>query len=211
MQVKICGIRAPEHLLTAAANGADMVGLVFAPSRRQVDIAQAQLLVRTLRDAGYATKVVGLFVNAPSAEIATTVAACQLDIVQLHGAEPVSLLAELPALPILRAIRFDGSAIEQAGLTLNHPQVTLLVDAPVTAGLQGGTGHQADWHQAAQLARTQRIMLAGGLTPANVSSAIAAVQPWGVDVSSGVERDGIKDNGKIAAFIHLATQRNEVV
>jgi phosphoribosylanthranilate isomerase len=211
MQIKICGIQAPEHLLTVAANGADMVGLVFAPSRRQVDIAQAQLLVRTLRDAGYATKVVGLFVNAPSAEIATTVAACQLDIVQLHGAEPVSLLAELPAMPILRAIRFDGSAVEQAWLTLNHPQVTLLVDAPVTNGLQGGTGHQADWHQAAQLARTQRIMLAGGLTPANVSSAIAAVQPWGVDVSSGVERDGIKDNGKIAAFIHLATQRNEVV
>jgi phosphoribosylanthranilate isomerase len=210
MQVKICGIRAPEHLLNAAANGADMVGLVFAPSRRQVDVAQAQMLVRMLRDAGYATKVAGLFVDAPSATIATTMAACQLDVVQLHGAEPVTIIAELPTVPILRAIRFDGSETEQAWLTLNHPQVTLLVDAPATADLKGGTGHQADWHQAAQLARTQRIILAGGLTPANVASAIAAVQPWGVDVSSGVERDGIKDNGKIAAFIHLAKQHNEV-
>lgn len=204
MHVKICGIRSLEHLLIAATVGADMVGLVFAPSRRQVDVAQAQQLVQGLRNAGYQTQVVGLFVDAPVAEIVHAVDTCGLDVVQLHGHEPITLLDELRQLPIIKAVRLQGDASEQAWLDTLDSHVTLLVDAPPHDNQYGGTGMRADWSQAATLAQTRRVMLAGGLTPTNVAEAIRTVQPWGVDVSSGVERDGLKDNGRIAAFVHLA-------
>jgi phosphoribosylanthranilate isomerase len=205
MHVKICGIRAPEHLLVAAAAGADMIGLVFAPSKRQVDLETGKLLVQILRDAGYTTKVVGLFVNASPATIRRVSQECQLDCIQLHGNEPLSFLDELPALPIWRAVRLQGSDDEAAWLETTHTRVTLLVDAHVS-GSYGGTGAQADWSKAAELAARRPIVLAGGLNPSNVVAAIQQVNPWAVDVSSGVERDGIKDNGLMAAFIDLAKQ-----
>lgn len=207
--VKICGISSPEHMLVAAASGADYLGLVFAPSRRQVTRDRAQLLVHTLRQAGYTTPVVGLFVNASAAAIRTVVTECALDVVQLHGNEPRALLAELPDVPVWRAVRLAGSADEAEWLATNDDRVTLLVDAAVP-GAFGGTGTQADWDAAAQLARQRRIMLAGGLTPRTVRAAITHVQPWGVDVSSGVERDGFKDNGLIAAFVDMAKHTAEV-
>lgn len=209
--VKICGLSSPEHLLVAAAAGADYIGLVFAPSRRQVSIATAQRLVATLREAGYATQVVGLFVNESASTIATTVAQCGLDVIQLHGTEAYDIVAELPPMPIWRALRLNGSADEAAWLTSTDDQITPLVDAPITATQFGGTGATADWGAAATLARQRRIVLAGGLTPGNVCTAIQQVAPWGVDVSSGVERAGYKDNGLIAAFIDLAKSASEVV
>ncbi len=204
-KVKICGISSPEHMVVAAAAGADYLGLVFAPSRRQVTVDQAQHLVKTVRDAGYATPVVGLFVNASAEAIATVVRECGLDIVQLHGNEPYALCANLPQMPIWRAVRLAGSDDEAEWLAHNDDRVTLLVDAPVN-GAFGGTGVRADWQAAAALAAQRRVVLAGGLNPQNVQSAVAQVHPWGVDVSSGVERDGYKDNGLIAAFIALAKE-----
>jgi phosphoribosylanthranilate isomerase len=209
--VKICGLSSPEHLLVAAAAGADYVGLVFAPSRRQVSLSTAQRLVATLRDAGYATQVVGLFVNESAATIAATVATCGLDVVQLHGTEGYDIVAELPVMPIWRALRLNGSADEAAWLTSSDARITTLVDAPITATQFGGTGESADWAAATALARQRHIVLAGGLTPGNVRAAIHQVSPWGVDVSSGVERAGYKDNGLIAAFIDLAKSTSEVV
>lgn len=205
MHVKICGIRAPEHLLVAAAAGADMIGLVFAPSKRQVDLETGKMLVQVLRDAGYATKVVGLFVNASVATIRQVTQECQLDCIQLHGNEPLSILAELPELPVWRAVRLQGADDESEWLTTTHPRVTLLVDAHVS-GSYGGTGAQADWAKATELATQRPVVLAGGLNPGNVVAAIRQVRPWAVDVSSGVERDGIKDNGLMTAFIDLAKQ-----
>lgn len=205
MQVKICGIRSPEHLLVAAAAGADLIGLVFAPSKRQVDLETGKMLVQTLRDNGYKTKVVGLFVNASVATIQQVVRECQLDCVQLHGNEPLSMLDQLPDVPVWRAVRLQGADDEAEWLATTNPRVTLLVDAHVQ-GAFGGTGTQADWHRATELAQTRQIVLAGGLNPQTVVTAIRQVHPWAVDVSSGVERDGIKDNGLMASFIDLAKQ-----
>ena len=205
MHVKICGIRSPEHLLVASAAGADMLGLVFAPSKRQVDLDTGKMLVQVLRDADYQTKVVGLFVNASLTTIQHVVRECRLDVIQLHGNEPLSMIEQLPDIPIWRAVRLQGAEDEGEWLSTIHPRVTLLVDAHVS-GTYGGTGAQADWSKAAELAKSRPIVLAGGLSPRNVVSAIRQVKPWAVDVSSGVERDGIKDNGLMAAFIDLAKQ-----
>jgi phosphoribosylanthranilate isomerase len=205
MRVKICGITSPEHLLVSAAAGADYIGLVCAPSRRQVTSTQAQRLVATLRDAGYLTPIVGLFVNESPDVVAQTVRDVGIDIIQLHGTEPFEQLDALPVMPIWRAVRLQGAPAEEPWLARSLPHVTLLVDAFV-ADAYGGTGVRADWEAAAHLAAQRDIVLAGGLHPANVREAIRTVKPWCVDVSSGVERAGYKDNGLIAAFIDIAKQ-----
>lgn len=205
-QVKICGLRVAEHALAAVAAGADMLGFVFAPSRRQVTPAEAAALVQAVRAAGAAQPVlcVGLFVNEQPARIIEIVARCGLDAAQLSGDEPCSILAALPAdLPLLKAVRLGGAPEEQAWLDSAVPRVTLLVDARVP-GSYGGTGVVADWVQAATLARQRAIMLAGGLAPDTVGAAMRQVQPWAVDVSSGVETQGAKDSAKIHAFVAAA-------
>ena len=205
MRVKICGITSPEHALVAAASGADYIGFVFAPSKRRVTTEQATRLVATVRDAGYLTPMVGLFVNESSAHIAATVETVGLDIVQLHGDEPFVQLDELPVMPIWRAVRLRGDTHEAPWLERASTHVTLLVDAYVPDAF-GGTGVRADWEAAATLAAKRPIVLAGGLNPRNVREAIRSVKPWCVDVSSGVERAGYKDNGLIASFIDIAKQ-----
>lgn len=206
MLVKICGIRTLAPALVAAAAGADLIGFVFAPSRRQVSPAEAAAIAAAVRAApGPRPRLAGLFVNAAPPTIAAVAAEVGLDLVQLSGDEPAEHAGQI-ALPILKAIRMDGSAAEAAWLRLAEggaSGVTLLVDAHVP-GSYGGTGVMADWGRAAALARRAPVVLAGGLSPANVGEAIAAVRPLGVDVSSGVETDGVKDPLKIEAFIGAA-------
>jgi len=202
MLVKICGLRTVEHALAAAS--ADMLGLVFAPSRRQVSVEQAATIAAALRArCAPAPRLVGLFVNASPASIITVASAVGLDLVQLSGDEPPEDANALP-LPVIKAVRMDGSAREAAWIRrAASGELTLLVDAHVP-GAYGGTGVRADWQRAAELAATTPLILAGGLTPANVATAIAAVRPLGVDVSSGVETDGHKDPAKIEAFLEAA-------
>lgn len=198
MIIKICGLRTAEHAFAAA--GADMIGLVFAPSRRQISVEEAVALTTALRSRpAPRPQVVGLFVNAPAAMINAVADAVGLDFVQLSGDETISQAAGI-ARPILKAIRMDGSEREATWIGSG---VRLLVDAHV-AGTYGGTGTRADWSQAAALARHTPLMLAGGLDPSNVAAAIAQVRPWGVDVSSGVEEGGVKSADKIRAFIAAA-------
>ncbi|MCU0492260.1 MAG: phosphoribosylanthranilate isomerase [Chloroflexaceae bacterium] len=216
MIIKICGLRTIEPLLAAANAGADWVGLVFAPSRRQVRADQAASLVAALRysPAGQRVKLVGLFVNEDSGQINAIAEHCGLDYVQLSGTESLQQAAAINR-PIIKALRLDGSAEEAEWIshslqpavgslqtaelpTANAP--LLLIDAHVP-GSYGGTGTVADWDRAAELARRTPLLLAGGLTPENVAEAIARVQPWGVDVSSGVEVQGTKDPARIEAFI----------
>ncbi len=205
MRVKICGITSPEHALVAAASGADYLGFIFAPSKRRVTPEQAKALVGTVRDAGYLTPIIGLFVNETTAQMVQTVHDVGIDIIQLHGNEPFELLDALPIMPIWRALHLQGAAHESAWLQHTNNHVTMLVDAYVPDSY-GGTGVRADWEAAAKLAAQRDIVLAGGLNPSNVREAIKTVKPWCVDVSSGVERAGYKDNGLITAFIDLAKQ-----
>ncbi len=214
MLVKICGLRTPEHALAATAAGADLIGLVFAPSKRRVTPEQAATIARAVRAApGPRPRLVGLFVNEDPATISAVAAHVGLELIQLSGDEPASY-ADRIALPLIKAFRMDGSANEAAWLArldegpttqlvFGPSSLVLLVDAHVP-GSYGGTGVTADWARAAELATRAPILLAGGLHPGNVAAAIAAVRPLGVDVSSGVESDGVKDPRKIEAFLGAA-------
>jgi phosphoribosylanthranilate isomerase len=200
MKIKICGIRTLDHALAAATAGADLIGFVFAPSRRRITPDAAASLAAELRShqVGRQIQIVGLFVNESPAMISAVAHQVGLDYAQLSGDETPGIVPSLP-LPWIKAVRFDGSEQELAWQAAATDAV-LLVDAHVP-GAYGGTGQRADWTQAAQLAQTHRVLLAGGLTPENVVDAIVAVRPWGVDVSSGVEVDGTKSAERIHAFV----------
>ena len=200
MIVKICGLRTVEHALVAAAAGADLLGLVFAPSRRQVTLSEAAIIASAVqRLPTPRPRLVGLFVHEQPERIDAIAQQIGLDLVQLSGDEPVSDAAVITA-PIIKAIRMDGSQRETDWL---QQPVTFLVDAHVP-GSYGGTGVRADWARAALLAQQRPLLLAGGLNAENVAAAIVAVRPLGVDVSSGVERDGRKDTLLIETFIAAA-------
>ncbi len=200
MQIKICGIRTPQHAQVAVACGATHIGLVFAESKRRVDSTTGRAIVVAARAMRRPVQCVGLFVNEQSARVRELVAECGLDMVQLSGDETPAVLAALSGLPIIKAVRLAGAAHDADWIASDPAHVSLLVDAHV-AGSYGGAGVVADWQAAAVLARTRPIWLAGGLDPANVVDAIGQVRPWGVDVSSGVERDGHKHSSAIAAFV----------
>lgn len=205
MIVKICGLRTAEQAIGAAAAGASLLGFVFAPSKRRVSVEEAATIVATLKahPVGRQVQTVGLFVNESPAVINATLDACDLDFAQLSGDEPLAVAQSL-ARPLIKALRLDGSQHEQDWIA-SSAAALLLVDAHVS-GSYGGTGTLANWQAAATLARKRRLLLAGGLTAANVAPAIAEVQPAGVDVSSGVETDGTKDLAKIQAFVAAAGQ-----
>ncbi|MHB1413995.1 MAG: phosphoribosylanthranilate isomerase [Chloroflexota bacterium] len=202
MIVKICGLTDESAVLAAAAAGADLLGFVFAPSRRRLEPARARELIATARQAGAVPcppKVVGVFVNEPAARVAEVAADCGLDWVQLNGDEDAAYVRRLglPAIvarPVTRAL--DAAAVA-AFLAVG---ALVLLDA-YSPAQRGGSGSLCDWEMAAALATRFPVLLAGGLTPDNVAGAIAAVRPAGVDVSSGVEADGRKDPAKIAAFV----------
>ncbi len=194
MRIKICGITDIATALAAAEMGADAIGLVFAPSRRQVNVEAA----RAIADAAppFLTKV-GVFVDEDPARVDAIAAACGLDVVQLHGHESPQVCAASRR-PVVKAIRVaDASSLEQIGA---YRVAAFLLDSDVP-GVAGGSGRSFDWTLAASAARSARIILAGGLTPENVQDALNCVRPFGVDVSSGVETGGRKDPEKMRTFI----------
>ncbi len=204
--VKICGLRTAEAALVAAEAGADMIGLMFAPSRRQIDVTTAREIVGALRASSHGKHVivVGVFVNETPEQMAAIAQDVGLDWVQLSGHELMTAADSLPV-PAIKAVRFDDHPSEQGWLEqpATCDMLPLLVDAHV-AGSFGGAGIVSDWAVAARLATHRPVLLAGGLDPENVQTAVATVQPWGVDVSSGVETDGVKDFDKIRRFVHAA-------
>jgi phosphoribosylanthranilate isomerase len=196
-RVKICGITSPEDALVAAEAGADAIGLIFwTASRRAVDLETARVIARALPPF---VSVVGVFVDEAPDHVRSVADAVGLSAVQLHGSEIVADWARFP-LPVLKAMPVEA----YADSPWQTARAAILLDAhdPVTVG---GTGRTVDWDRARDIAATRRLVLAGGLTPANVAQAVAHVQPWGVDVASGVERaPGVKDHDKVRAFIAAA-------
>ncbi len=219
--VKICGISDPKHARLAAAYGADFIGAVFAPSRRQVTIGQGKRIAEalgkdspvqlspsvTVIEASLREKrplLVGVFADQDAGTINSIADECGLDLVQLSGSEPWELNASLNR-PILKCMKVrDGESSEHL-LSHYHGGAILLLD-PYVEGTYGGTGRTIDWAVAAEVAAKTPTVLAGGLTPANAAEAVTTVNPWAVDVSSGVETNGVKDPDKIRAFIAAARQ-----
>jgi phosphoribosylanthranilate isomerase len=213
-RIKICGIRDKTRALAAVEAGADFIGLVFAPGRRQVSPAQAREIAYAVKRTSDATKVVGVFVNAPSSQVNDLADFCALDWVQLSGDESWEYCREVTR-PVIKVIRIDRQSAEElcaelsAGSELlpEHESITLL-DSRVE-GKYGGTGESFNWNLAQHITKRFPVIIAGGLDPKNVVMLIERVAPWGVDVSSGVETRGVKDMAKIQAFVAAVRKADE--
>lgn len=205
MFLKICGITRLSDAKHAIDEGATAVGFVLWPrSPRFVSDRQVAEIVAAL-PASITT--VGVFVNESLDGIFLTMARTGLNTVQLHGDEP-GMYARLLAWPVVKSITLDTPS----DVIDDWPaETTFLVDA-ADRERRGGTGEIVDWTRAAALAKRRRLVLAGGLTPANVGDAIAAVRPYGVDVSSGVEdAPGVKNAKKVALFLSRARQAETLI
>jgi phosphoribosylanthranilate isomerase len=210
MKIKICGITTMDDALASVEAGADMLGFNFyPPSSRYIEPSACAKLVAALRARGAPTTTVGVFVNMPPDRVAAILDECGLDLAQLSGDEPPSDLVVLGE-RAFKGIR-PRDAAEALSLSTRYVMCAappaLLVDASAGAGQFGGTGQVGDWDAAAAVAAAYPILLAGGLRPENVAAAVAAVQPWGVDVASGVESSpGRKDAAKMQAFVRAARE-----
>jgi phosphoribosylanthranilate isomerase len=206
-RVKICGIRRLEDALLASALGASALGFIFWPSSpRFIDPFRARPIIKALPPF---VGTVGVFVNQARDFIDEVVHLLNLGAVQLHGDEAPESYAGAPYRVIKSvAVTSDPQTTERAAAAV-PAAATVLLDAhdPIR---RGGTGRRIDWTQAAALARTRPVILSGGLNPGNVSEAIDAVDPYAIDVSSGVEsRPGIKDAAKLRALFEVVKGRNE--
>ena len=186
-KVKICGLSTKEAVKTAVSAGADYIGFVFAPSKRQVTVEQAIELVKFIPSH---IQKVGVFVSPSRAELLEAVDKVGLDLVQVHGQVADDLFENLPCASI-QAVQVDGD-----GHVPNSQADYLLFDAPVA-----GSGQTFDWGRLDTTGLAQPFFIAGGLNEDNVARAIQHFSPFAVDVSSGVETDGQKDHEKIRRFI----------
>ena len=189
-KVKICGLSNIEAVKTAVSAGADYIGFVFAPSKRQVTLEQAAELAKFIPSH---IQKVGVFVSPGRAELLEAVDKVGLDFVQVHGQVVDKLFENLPCASI-QAVQVDGN-----GHVPNSQADYLLFDAPVA-----GSGQTFDWGRLDTTELAQPFFIAGGLNEDNVARAIQHFSPFAVDVSSGVETDGQKDHEKIRRFIERA-------
>lgn len=209
-RIKVCGVRDRETALAALGAGADALGFVFVPSSpRFIEPAAAWAIVRDLPPLH---TTVGLTVGASVEEFSRIERECPTDYGQLHGNESVETVRACGP-RVFKAIQYDAESIED---DLRLWGGVDEVDAILVDGSAGGEGTSFDWSGlAAAIGATgcaKPIVLAGGLTFANVGDAIAAVRPWAVDVSSGVERErGVKDAGLIAAFCNTVRAADDSI
>jgi len=200
MFVKICGITNEQDALLAVALGADALGFVFAPSPRQISPALAREIVKRLPPE---TVTVGVFRNETPSRVIEIVNEARLQGAQLHGHETPAMTAEV-ATDVRFVIKAVVAGSKDAANANNFASDAILVD-----GLHPGSGTAYDWELLQDIPTDIRLMLSGGLTPENVAAGIAQVRPWGVDVSSGVEKaPGLKDAVKMR---HLITNARDAV
>jgi phosphoribosylanthranilate isomerase len=193
MFIKICGITNEQDALLAVALGADALGFVFAPSPRQISPALAREIVKRLPPE---TVTVGVFRNETPARVVEIVNEARLQGAQLHGHETPAMTAE-----VATNVRFVIKAVVAGSQDAAHAN-TFASDAILVDGLHPGSGMAYDWELLQDIPTDIRLMLSGGLTPDNVAAGILQVHPWGVDVSSGVEKSpGQKDAVKMRHFM----------
>ena len=199
IRVKVCGITTVEQALACAALGVDAIGINLIPSSpRCTDVATATAIVQAIRDTVLA---VGVIADLSVSAMHDLRARVGFGCLQLCGNEPVrDLEALLPnAYKVVRVANHDDVVVAQ-----DMPGEFVMVDAKVKGKL-GGTGKTLDWGLVVRLAQRRKLLLAGGLTPENVAAAAMMVQPWCVDVASGVESaPGVKDFRKVKAFVAAA-------
>jgi len=206
---KICGLRNPHHAAVAAASGANFLGFVFVHgARRKLSEERGRAVVSEYRElhGERGPKLVGLFANQSLKEVNRIVAQSGLDMAQICGDESLDYLdrVEVPVIRQIR-VRVDGPRNSNVAAILDAVSAVVAQGHMVVldrhqAGTLGGTGLKFDWDIAKQVNNRYDFLLAGGLSPNNVAAAIDQVNPWAVDVSSGVETNGVKDPDKIVAF-----------
>lgn len=193
VRIKICGLRTVEDALFCAQMGADAVGFVFAESARRVEMEAARCMAAALPPF---VQRIGVFVDAEKEWVERAANCIGLSALQFHGHEDADYCRSF-TLPVIKAVRVRNKA-DLEGLK-DHPAAAVLLDTydPLQAG---GTGRAFDWSLAAGWLG-KPVVLAGGLHAGNVAEAVKQVRPYAVDVSSGVESNGNKDQAKIQAFI----------
>ena len=217
VKVKVCGLTNLTDARAALDAGADLLGFIFYPkSPRHVSTSQAADIIASLQRNGNDVKTVGVFVNQSPQDIAAIMQTCGLDLAQLHGEEMPGVLND-PRLygRAYKALRprdaleagLQAGVYAQPSADSGESLPAFLIDSyhPV---LRGGSGQTGDWSMAANLTDSYPLLLAGGLTPHNVREAIQQVNPWGVDVASGVESEaGKKDHQAIINFINAVRDK----
>lgn len=213
-RIKICGLSEVKHALAAGKAGADYLGLVFAPSQRQVSPDKALRIVEAVVSLKNPPALVGVFVNTPAREVNRIADYCRLDWVQLSGDETWHYCQKIER-PVIKVIHVAAdkkaeqilSEIDMGYRLRSESDLICLLDSEVR-GTYGGTGQAFNWQFAREVSARFPVIIAGGLTPAIVGQLIKEVKPWGVDVSTGVETDGQKDISKIRAFIKAVRDAN---
>lgn len=187
-KVKICGVKTVGAIKAAVQSGVDFIGFVFAESKRQISLSEARYLAYWI--PSYVRKV-GVFVSPSLEELEKAITEVPLDLVQIHG-DFDAQMAEKVTVPIIRAVHLSSPKT----VWDEKQQQYLLFDAPVA-----GSGHIFDWESLDVQKIRVPYFVAGGLHVDNVKEAIKRFNPYAVDVSTGVETEGIKDTQKIKAFI----------
>ena len=196
-EIKLCGMRSLKHARSALEAGADYIGFVLAPARRQVAPQAVREIVSAL-GRGRA-RYVGVFVNPDPEEAGRVARYAGLDAVQLSGQESAEDVRSV-GMSVFKVVHVRAGEDPVPEVERFAEVAELVVLDTYKRSAAGGTGETFDWSVATRVAREYPVMLAGGLTPENVAEAIAMVEPRAVDVSSGIETGGEKDPEKIAAF-----------
>lgn len=200
-RVKICGLREVAHARAAVEAGAEMLGFNFYPAaRRYVDPGIVRDILADLPRGSFET--VGVFVNEGPVRIDEIADLVGLDLVQLSGDEPCELNGQLNR-PVVRTVHVDDTTSAEAIASRAVDARIIHLDTK-KSGQYGGTGASFDWRIARAASGLGDVLLAGGLNAENVGEAIRVARPWGVDVSSGVERAGVKAPELIHAFVRAA-------